>query len=364
MNVFNIKNLKPWQRKKMLLWFVLIVLVGGTYLTLTSSLLLRDKLSDGPRWDATLATTPERQEELDKLSAGATKVTVGSYIESIKEINIKSSYFRMVAQVWFSWQGDPNLDLKNNFEVYKGLTNKIEVIKDYSDGINNYQLIRLDTSVTRNFQTKRFPLDSHQLRFYIEPNYPIQEVLFLADTQESGLNENLDVAGFKVMRFESGTIAHDYPNTFGDPQIQDHVTTSEFVAAIEVNRIDFGLYAKCFIALVGTLTWVLVTLFLSGYHKIDPLGMIPGTLFGTVTNIMVGANLLPDALQMGLLEFVNGWGILIILFATIAIINVNSSRNGYQHKEFADSYAKLMFYSIMSLTVFGHILLPCCAYLF
>ena len=142
------------------------------------------------------------------------------------------------------------------------------------------------------------------------------------------------------------------------------MTTSEFVGAIELNRVDFGLYAKCFIALVGTLTWVLITLFLSSYHKIDPLGMVPGTLFGTVANIMVGASLLPDSLQMGLLEFVNTFGILIILFASVAIISVNSSRNHHEHKEFADGYAKLMFYSIMVLTVFGNILLPCCAYLF
>ncbi|MGL6292210.1 MAG: hypothetical protein ACRC2P_02100, partial [Eubacterium aggregans] len=51
--------------------------------------------------------------------------------------------------------------------------------------------------------------------------------------------------------------------------------------------------------------------------------MIPAALFGTVTNIMVGANLLPEAIDTGLLEFVNFFGIAILLAGAIAIININ-----------------------------------------
>lgn len=362
--LLNFKGMKSWQIKKLLIWLVMVVIIGGGYLAWAGMSLYQDKTSDSAKWEAALKTSPELQAKVDARSANAVPVTTGSYVENLKEINIKSSYFRLVAQIWFRWEGDPGLDMMNNFEVYKGLVNKMEVIKDFHEGTTNYQLVRLDVSVTKNFWTKRFPLESHQLRFYVESLHPIEQVVLAPDTALSGLNENLDIAGFRPIRHVTGVIAHEYQNSFSDPQLDGAVITSEFVTAIEVNRYDFGLYVKCFIALVGTLTWVLITLFLSTYHRIDPLGMVPGTLFGTVTNIMVGANLLPDALAMGLLEYVNTWGIMTILGVTIAIININSSRNQFNDKDFAVSYGKLMFYSILGITLLGHILLPVCAFIF
>ena len=92
--------------------------------------------------------------------------------------------------------------------------------------------------------------------------------------------------------------------------------------------------------------------------------MIPAALFGTVANIMVGANLLPDALQAGLIEFVNIWGVMMILMCAIVIININRIRKKYEDREFSQYYGRILFYIILILTLLGNILLPVCAYLF
>jgi hypothetical protein len=117
--------------------------------------------------------------------------------------------------------------------------------------------------------------------------------VLVPDTAESGLNENLGISGFDVDRFETGSYAIQYKGAHGDPDVpaDDNVITSEHVTAIQINRSDPGLYVKCFVALVGTLTWVMITLFICTYHYVDPLSMIPAALFGTVANVMVGANL-------------------------------------------------------------------------
>ena len=109
---------------------------------------------------------------------------------------------------------------------------------------------------------------------------------------------------------------------------------------------------------------MLITLFICTYHRVDPLSMIPAALFGTVTNIMVGANLLPDALQLGLLEFVNIFGIVTILAVAMTIININRIRNKYEDRDFASFYGRVMFYTILVLVVAGNIILPMSAYMF
>ena len=78
---------------------------------------------------------------------------------------------------------------------------------------------------------------------------------------------------------------------------------------------------------------------------------------------MIGASLLPDALEMGLLEYVNLWGVLAILGTTIVIININRIRNKHQDKEFAHYYGTVMFYLISTFTIAGNILYPVLAYM-
>ncbi|MEG0565727.1 MAG: hypothetical protein RR590_05845, partial [Hungatella sp.] len=212
--------------------------------------------------------------------------------------------------------------------------------------------------------TRRFPLDSQQLKMYLESSYPVTKVVFLPDTENSKLNTNLNISGYGVRRYTNGVINFQYDGTHGDPELTEAVYTSEFVTALEINRDSWGTYVKCFIALLGTTIWVLITLFINTYHRIDPLGMLPAALFGTVSNIMVGANLLPDALEIGLLEYVNFWGIFTILAVAFSVININRIRNKYEDKEFAGAFGRLMFWTILILILAGHILLPISAYMF
>lgn len=358
------KDFTDWQKHKLIVGVCSIVIIATTYLFITVSMLYNDKQKEDEYWISNLTMSEEIQQSAEKRSVDATKVLIGTYVENMKEINIKSSYFRSVYQIWFRWEGNPDLNMKDNFHVYKGNINSKEVIKEYHEGNTHYQLIRADITVTKNYWTRRFPLESHQLRVYLESDYPIEDVVFVADSENSDYNSNLSIAGYDIRRHDTSTYAVEYDNAHSDPDIKaKDVMTSEHVTAIEINRDGMGLYFKCFVALIGTVSWVMIALFICTYHHVDPLGMMPAALFGTVTNIMVGANLLPDALQIGLLEFTNVWGIMTILSCAIAVININRIRTKYQDKEFATYLGRIVFSLILFFIIVGNLLLPLSAYL-
>lgn len=358
------KHMEPWQVKRLMFSVLLVVAIAVTFLGAATHQLYMDRTSEDEYW-VTSMTTPETvQKRVEELSGKATTVLAGTYVENLKEISLKNSNFRLDFLVWFRWEGSTVTDMTNNFRVYKGTMNKKELVREYHDGNMHYQQFRCDATVSKNFWTQRFPLESHQLRFYLEAYPTVADVVFEADTQHSGVNPSMSISGYKLMRNAVGVFNQEYPNTQSDPMIQKAPVHTELVTAMEINRDSWGLYAKCFMALVGTITWVLITLFLNTYHRTDPLGMIPGALFGTVSNIMVGANLLPDALHMGLLEYVNIWGIFIILAASLSIINVNRIRAKYEDKDFAGFYGRVMFYTILTFTLAGNLILPLTAYMF
>lgn len=357
------KQLDRGHKKRLAATFSIYVVVGLFILASFSLTLVNERLQARDKWSFYLTDKPEDAALAQELSINATPIRVGTYIENLREINMKSSYYRVEFMVWFNWEGDAGIDPANNFRVYKGLVNKKTIIKEAHENGNNYQLVGMDVTVSKNFDTVRFPLESHQMRLYVESTIPIQQVVYVPDREGSGINPSLTISGFEFLRHDVGSVAFLYDSIHGDPGLSDYMMASELVTMFEINRANFGLYFKCFIALVGTITWALIAMFLSSQHHVDPLGMIPGALFGAVANIMVGANLLPDALDTGLLEFVNIWGIYTILAVSIAIINVNRIRSKYGDNDFAHYYGTIMFYAILVFTAAGHIILPLSAYI-
>lgn len=359
----RIKNLKSWQKRKLFSWFFIISLIGVTYLGTTGVVLYKDKMAEDAYWEDGLKDNDENAKALAAISQDAVPVTAGSYIETIKEINIKGDSFRILLNCWFRWEGDKELDMINNFRVYNGTINKMEILEDFVEDGVHYQSARIDTTISKSYWTTRFPLESYQLRIYIESLYPGEQVTFIPDTEFSGVNPNLAVSNFKLRRSAVSVYTMKYDNTKNDP-VENSPFHQELVTSLEVNRDGIGLYIKCFIALLGTLTWVFITIFICTYHRVDPLGMIPGALFGTVANIMVGANLLPDALRLGLLEFVNLAGVAIIILAAMSIININRIRTKRQDMDFAYIYGRMMFYMLLGFTVIGIFWYPLMAYKF
>lgn len=359
----EISELSTAKKRKLLTWFLFILIIGGAYVGYTNYTLYTDKTAEETYWQSGLKDNEELLKEADQYKDKATIVTTGTYLENLKEVNVKASNFRVVFSCWFRWEGDAKLDMANNFRVYNGLINKKEVLEDYHDGNIHYQQVRVDATVQKNYWIVRFPLESYQLRFFIEPSYSVDRVRIAADTEYSSVNKSLNISGFKYKRSAVSTYTMKYSSNLGNPETGVPIS-QELATSIEINRDGFGLYLKCFIALIGTLTWVFITLYLCTFHNIDPLSMIPAALFGTVTNIMVGANLLPDALQVGLLEYVTLAGIMSILACSISVVNINRIRTKMKDSRFAYIFGQTMFFTILSLTLLAAVLYPVCAYMF
>lgn len=359
-------KLQRWQIKKLLFWGILYTAISTMFLTFATWDLYQDKTGEDYYWSHYLNEDSLSEQEAEEIAAGAKDIETGVYVESVKEINKKSGYFRVVSEIWFKWDnesGSEDLDMMNHFRIYNGYINKMEVIKNITNGNERYQRCRVDATVNHKFWTKRFPLESHQLRFYIEPDYALRQIRLIPDMENSTINEHMGIAGYELRQFDVAETIVEMNSTFDEPGFEDNMYRSELLTAIEINRSGSGLYLECFIALFGTTFWVLITLYICTYHRVDPLGMIPAALFGTVSNVMVGANQISEELDLGLLIYVNAWGILTIISCAVAIININRIRNKFQDNWFAKVYGQMMFYLVLYYVILGHIVLPYAAYL-
>ena len=357
------KEMKKWQKRKLAGWFSFFMLVPLIFTVFVAGQMRDDKKVNDQKWDAIFADETDAKKMADKYDENATRVTVGTYVEGIKEISLKNSNFRIVFDAWFRWDGDKTLSPAENFRVYNGYINKKELIKESYNNGQNYQKIKVDVTVSKSFLTARFPLESQLLQFYLESTIPVDDVIYVADTKDSGINSNLNITGYELTRHAVGEFATQYPSTESNPRFDVATVHSEMVTCLEVNRDSWGLYLKCFIALLGTIGWCFLTLFISANHHVDPLGTIPSALFGTVGNIMIGSNLLPDVIELGLVEYVNLYGTIIILGTAVTVINVNRIRKNEEDNVYAKTFGRVMFAALLIMCVAGNIIMPVSAYL-
>ncbi|MEE0752982.1 hypothetical protein [Frisingicoccus sp.] len=357
------QSLSPEKRKQLLIWFLFFLISGTLFLGYTCHILWQDKRYEDTYWEEALQDDSALLKEIETISSDAVPVTAGTYVENIRALSIRENSFRLTFNLWFSWKGSPELDMIHHFRIYKGNIHNIEILENINSEDVNYQLARIDATISKDYWTVRFPLESYQLHFYIEPDRTADQVRIQADTENSLVLPVMTLNGFELSRSGVSVRTIKYDNLRNNPAATVPYT-QELCTSIEINRDSFGLYLKCFIALLGTLIWIFITLFICTYHRIDPLRLIPTALFGAVTNIMVGANMLPDSMEAGLLEFVNTGGILIILAGTLSVVKINRIRSHDQDDTFAFIFGRTMFFTLLILTIIGAIAYPLAAYRF
>lgn len=348
----------PWQRAYMRRMVLGYVLVYGLYLIITCGALLHHQRQYRLENEEAATFSEQTAAAVEECRKTALEVECGTYVEGISELSLRNGNYRISMEIWFSWDGEKNVDMLHNFRIYQGTIHAMDILQDEHENGQHFQRARITATVQEDYWTASFPLDSHELFCYIESNYNGSDVLLVPDADCSGSNPDLYVSGYKVDKVSMGEMYFTYENSHGDRDHEGTRLVSEVMTKVNISRDGLGLYVKCFIALVGTTTWVFIAMFINTYHHVDPLSMVPSALFGTVSNVLVGASLVPDSLRLGLLEYVNAFGILTILGVAISIITINRLRSKYQATAFAGLLGRTIFWILLAFSLTGNLLLP------
>lgn len=368
----TLKHATPRMKRKLGLSLLAAFVFFGIFITVSCVSLYQDKMAENDYWNKYASeTTAEQKAEVASRSENATKVKVAICLEQIRSIDIKNSTFDVVILAGFRWENDSSLDFSKDSTInfYRGQVKDTQV-KDSSvtDG-TYYQMVRYEISINKQFWTPRFPLESHQLRIYMEPAKTVRDIVLEPDKDSSYISENIGVTGYNTTRFDVEQVIQHFDTGLLNPDYDSFDRGSdtyitEVMTAVEVNRDGFGLYFKCFIALYGTMAWILLCLYICTYRRVDPLGMVGAAFFGAVSNIMVGANLVSESLSLGLLEYMNVFGICVILAGVMIVIAINASRKERGHEKFAKLYGRAMLIAMTLIVLIANIAMPLSAYMF
>lgn len=158
---------------------------------------------------------------LTEIPATAQKVTVGIFAQNIYELDASSNTYYLDFYLWLRWKGkiDPiaNLEFMNGVEKWgRTIETTYAEPKILKDG-SFYQIMRVESRFREPFRFYRYPLDEQSLGVTIENAlYPLNQLVYVPDTRESGYAADLTVPGWKIINSQIQSLSHQYSSNFGD----------------------------------------------------------------------------------------------------------------------------------------------------
>ena len=294
------------------------------------------------------------------------EVHVGSYIESIHDLSIADSSFSVDMYLWFSWQGDKDLNPGETFQVIGGTIDSKELSSEhYLDDGRNYQRYKISVTINKVFDIRRLSLENHLLRIFIEDKKHDGTTLRYVRDGNSAIAPKIRIPGFAITGFEQVVKPHEYQSTFHSPNAEGkNRVFSEYTIAIEIHRPGFGFYLKVFLPFFLSVLLGLIVLTTTADMVDLRLGLAGASFFGVVANMYVASALLPpESGTFGLLDILNIVSLLSVILIVAGSLLVYRLHNGEEeHSPFILSFDRMLLITISMGYLLVSIVLPLCAF--
>ncbi len=264
--------------------------------------------------------------ELTEIPPTAQQVKVGFYSQNIYEVNPESNTYYMDFYVWFKWKGkiDPTekIEFMNGVEDW-GMTkvNAYETPILLPDS-NFYQVVRVEGRFRENFKFEKYPLDEQRLGVVLENSlHDISEIVYLADTVESGFTDDLAIPGWIFKDYVISNLYHPYKTNFGDYKIGDKTYSYsaikfELRVSRPTNYFIWKLLFPLFIVLFASLGALLLDPL-----RVDSRIFLPITALLTIVFMQQAySDALPAVSYLVLIDKIYVLAYLLIIIATMETI--------------------------------------------
>ena len=319
-----------------LIFFLITILISGIAFSYTISTLIKDmatNLSNTMKntMDPNVPDTGKTASESFSLPPNSKKVTIGTYLERIEDLNIKESYWTYEFYLWFKWNsneidllGENDLSHKNElpFTVINGNILKADLVDRYSDSLNHIEYIQyfVKAKSTQFFDVSLYPIDKHDLIIPIEHKWIDRKNLYFEpDTIDSKVSSRVMINGYeKENEIKLIEKPHAYKSARGNPKFSSGYKTdfSQYRMAVRIYKGGLSVILKLFLILYIA---VLVT-FIAPFAP-DPSRYTVGALFTAAGGSYILASKLPSTNIFSLAEIINSFCIVLIV-AMISILGI------------------------------------------
>ncbi|HWB01282.1 MAG TPA: hypothetical protein VG713_22485 [Pirellulales bacterium] len=262
------------------------------------------------------------------------RVTVGVYVNQVDNVSLKDSQVTVDFHIWFRWTDD---DLKpiETFDVVNGKIDTKEDIVTLEGNGYHYACCRVIAIIHKLWDVSHFPLDEHVIPIQIEDGeYEAFKVVYVADTENSGLNSEAEVAGWGVAALGGEVTPHEYNTNYGDISLPTgHASVySRFVYSVGITRPGYGIFIKLFTGLFIAAAIAFHALLIRPSELDARFGLAVGAMFAAVASEYVVVSSLPDSNYLTLADKLHITTFAFIFFSlAVSVLSAKVANHGHEN---------------------------------
>ncbi len=204
---------------------------------------------------ATIAPAPAPEDT----SSGPLHVVTGVYLNQIISIDLKMNQFTADFWMWFRWRGGPSdYNPLDSFDIINARINSRATTerRTLPDG-TEYAEIRLNATITRQWELERYPFDDHELQIAIEDaTLEDHRLVFDPDVDNSDVDPDLSVSGWRIGEHHMTVATRVYHSNYGDTSLPtgSESSYSRVLFTVDLHREGLARFFKVFFGIfVATL---------------------------------------------------------------------------------------------------------------
>jgi hypothetical protein len=248
---------------------------------------------------------------------------VGTYVNKVQDLNFRENHYSVDFYIWFRWKAQGALtDYKplDSFEIINGrIDNKTSVVEKKIGDVN-YASARITATIAETWDLADFPFDHHRTELRIEDSMlTALDLAFVADTTNSRLGDEIDMAGWNASNFESEVQRRLYRTNYGDTSLPTNAQSvySRYVISWDIDRIGWGTAIK----LLSTVILATAVAFVSFMVKPSDLdarfGMGVGALFAVAASAFIVSASVPDSAALTVADRIHMVALAFIFFTLL-----------------------------------------------
>ena len=266
---------------------------------------------------------------LSPLLAQPDTVRIGAFINDIYDIDLANKSFSTTFWVWFNY-ANPELDPLSTLEITSAKS--VEYGLDFTETKAGIQWSgkQVHAVIKKDWDVRRFPFDRQTMTIDLEESdKDIGELVYLADTANTGLDSELQISNWKIEYFGLQTRSKKYQTTYGDPELTNGSAYAHATISVSIKRKSWGLFFSLFTGLYVSFFISTLVFFIDPIHVDPRFGLSVGALFAAVGNKYIVDSILPQSTTFTLVDKLHILTyVFLLLCIVLSVISLRIWKNG------------------------------------
>lgn len=232
------------------------------------------------------------------------EVIVGTYVNKVQDLSFRDNRYTVDFYVWFRWKATGALaDYKplDSFEIMNGRIDAKSSVVEKKIGDISYASARVTATIAETWDLTNFPFDWHRVQVRLEDStLTALDMTFVADTTNSRLGSEIEMAGWSASNFGSEVQRRLYRTNYGDISLPTDAQSeySRYVISWDIDRVGWGAAIKL-LSTVILATGVAFVSFMVKPSDLDArFGMGVGALFAVAASAFIVSASVPDSASL------------------------------------------------------------------